>query len=106
MDTDDTLSRWLDEAAEENAHHHALHALLAETSRVLGADLDLPTLLVQLMALAEKMVGAETSSVMLLDEGRATRHWLVAEGDATAGAGGGGPAARSRGPEGGGGAWG
>src|SRR4029450_12337669 len=48
-------------------------------------DLDLPTLLVQLMALAEKMVGAETSSVMLLDEGRATLHWLVAEGDATAG---------------------
>ena len=86
MDTDDTLSRWLDDAAEENAHHHALLALLAETSRVLGADLDLPTLLVQLMALAEKMVGAETSSVMLLDEGRATLHWLVAEGDATAGA--------------------
>ena len=57
MDTDDTLSRWLDDAVEENAHHHALLALLAETSRVLGADLDLPTLLVKLMALAEKMVG-------------------------------------------------
>ena len=85
MDADDTLSGWLDDAAEEHAHHHALLALLAETSRVLGADLDLPTLLVQLMALAEKMVGAETSSVMLLDEGRATLHWVVAEGDATAG---------------------
>jgi signal transduction histidine kinase len=86
VDTDDTLSRWLDDAVEENAHHDALLALLAETSRVLGADLDLPALLVKLMALAEKMVGAETSSVMLLDEGRATLHWVVAEGDATAGA--------------------
>jgi signal transduction histidine kinase len=86
VDTDDTLSRRLDDAVEENAHHDALLALLAETSRVLGADLDLPTLLVKLMALAEKMVGAETSSVMLLDEGRATLHWVVAEGDATAGA--------------------
>jgi len=86
VDTDDTLSRWLDDAVEENAHHDALLALLAETSRVLGADLDLPALLVKLMALAEKMVGAETSSVMLLDEGGATLHWVVAEGDATAGA--------------------
>ena len=86
MDTDDTLSRWLDDAAEETANHHALLALLAETSRVLGADLDLPTLLVKLMALAEKMVGAEASSVMLLDERRATPHWEVAEGDVTAGA--------------------
>ena len=86
MDTDDTLSRWLDDAVDETAHHHALLALLAETSRVLGADLDLPTLLVKLMALAEKMVGAEASSVMLLDERRATLRWEVAEGDVTAGA--------------------
>jgi two-component system NtrC family sensor kinase len=86
VDTDDTLSRWLDDAADETASHHALLALLAETSRVLGADLDLPTLLVKLMALAEKMVGAEASSVMLLDEHRATLRWEVAEGDVTAGA--------------------
>ena len=86
MDADDTLSGWLDDAAEETASHHALLALLAETSRVLGADLDLPTLLVKLMGLAEKMVGAEASSVMLLDERRATLRWEVAEGDVTAGA--------------------
>jgi len=86
VDTDDTLSRWLDDAADESASHHALLALLAETSRVLGADLDLPTLLVKLMGLAEKMVGAEASSVMLLDDRRATLRWEVAEGDVTAGA--------------------
>ena len=85
MDTDDTLSRWLDDAADESAHHLALLALLAETSRVLGADLDLATLLVKLMGLAEKMLGAEASSVMLLDESRTTLHWEVAEGDVAAG---------------------
>ena len=85
MDTEDTLSGWLDDAVEETANHLALLGLLAETSRVLGADLELPNLLVKLMALAEKMLGAEASSVMLLDESRATLRWEVAEGDATAG---------------------
>ena len=73
-------------AVEETANHLALLGLLAETSRVLGADLDLSTLLVKLMALAEKMLGAEASSVMLLDESRTTLRWEVAEGDVTAGA--------------------
>ena len=86
MDADDTLSGWLDDAVEETANHLALLGLLAETSRVLGADLELPTLLVKLMALAEKMLGAEASSVMLLDESRTTLRWEVAEGDVTAGA--------------------
>jgi signal transduction histidine kinase len=85
VDTEDTLSGWLDDAVEETANHLALLGLLAETSRVLGADLELPTLLVKLMALAEKMLGAEASSVMLLDESRTTLRWEVAEGDATAG---------------------
>jgi signal transduction histidine kinase len=86
VDTDDTLSGWLDDAVEETANHLALLGLLAETSRVLGADLELATLLVKLMALAEKMLGAEASSVMLLDESRTTLRWEVAEGDVTAGA--------------------
>src|SRR5262245_62252942 len=85
VDTEDTLSGWLDDAVEETANHLALLGLLAETSRVLGADLDLPTLLVKLMGLAEKMLGAEASSVMLLDESRTALRWEVAEGDASAG---------------------
>ena len=32
------------------------------------------------MALAERMLGAEASSVILLGEGRATLHWAVAGG--------------------------
>ena len=86
MDADDTLSGWLDDAVEETANHLALLGLLAETSRVLGADLELSTLLVKLMALAEKMLGAEASSVMLLNESRTHLRWEVAEGDVTAGA--------------------
>jgi signal transduction histidine kinase len=86
VDADDTLSGWLDDAVEETANHLALLGLLAETSRVLGADLELSTLLVKLMALAEKMLGAEASSVMLLNESRTHLRWEVAEGDVTAGA--------------------
>ena len=85
MDPDETLSHRRDDAVTETAHHHALLDLLAETSLVLGADLELPALLVKLMALAEKMLGGEISSVMLLDESRTTLRWEVA-GDDTAGA--------------------
>jgi phosphoserine phosphatase RsbU/P len=70
----------LDEARDEAARQRALLALVVETSLVLGADLELSTLLAKLMALAERMLGAEASSVMLLGEGRATLHWAVAGG--------------------------
>ncbi len=70
----------LEEARDEAARQRALLALVVETSLVLGADLELSTLLAKLMALAERMLGGEASSVILLGEGRATLHWAVAGG--------------------------
>src|SRR5262249_41329710 len=59
--------------------------LVVETSLVLGADLELPTLLVKLVRLAERALGAELSSVMLLDTQRAMLHWEVADGGVASG---------------------
>jgi signal transduction histidine kinase len=86
MDTDDELIRRLQETLDEVARHRRLLDLAVETSLVVGADLELTTLLVKLMALAEKMLEAEISSVMLVDERRETLRWAVAEGRAPAGA--------------------
>ena len=52
---------------------------------MLGSDLELPTLLAKLVALAEQALGAELSSVMLLDERRAGLHWEVADGGVATG---------------------
>jgi hypothetical protein len=61
--------------ADAAARHRALLDLVVETSLVLGADLELPTLLAKLVRLAERALGAELSSVMLLDDQRALLHW-------------------------------
>ena len=58
---------------------------MVETSLVLGSDLELSTLLAKLVALAEKMLGAELSSVMLLDEHRQALHWEIADGRVSTG---------------------
>jgi signal transduction histidine kinase len=73
------------EGADGPARHRALLDLLVETSLVLGADLELPTLLAKLVRLAERMLGAELSSVMLLDERRALLRWEVADGGVASG---------------------
>jgi signal transduction histidine kinase len=67
------------------ARYRALLDLVVETSLVLGSDLELPTLLAKLVALAEQMLGAELSSVMLLDERRQALHWEIADGGAATG---------------------
>jgi signal transduction histidine kinase len=73
------------EGPEAGARHRALLDLLVETSLVLGADLELPTLLAKLVRVAEQALGAELSSVMLLDEGRAALHWEVVDGGVATG---------------------
>ena len=60
--------------------YRSLLDLVVETSLVLGSDLELPTLLAKLVALAERTLGAELSSVMLLDERRQELHWEIADG--------------------------
>ena len=67
------------------ARHRALLDLVVETSLVLGSDLELPTLLAKLVALAEQALDAELSSVMLLDERREALHWEVADGGVATG---------------------
>ncbi|MGH7342070.1 MAG: GAF domain-containing protein, partial [Candidatus Rokuibacteriota bacterium] len=67
------------------ARHRALLDLVVETSLVLGSDLELPTLLAKLVVLAERMLDAERSSVMLLDERRQALHWEIADGAVTTG---------------------
>ena len=62
------------------ARYRALLDLVVETSLVLGSDLELPTLLAKLVALAERTLDAELSSVMLLDERRQELHWEIADG--------------------------
>ena len=62
------------------ARYRALLDLVVETSLVLGSDLELPTLLAKLVALAERTLGAELSSVMLLDVRRQELHWEIADG--------------------------
>jgi signal transduction histidine kinase len=71
--------------ADAAARHRALLDLVVETSLVLGADLELPTLLAKLVRLAERALGAELSSVMLLDDQRALLHWEVADGGVASG---------------------
>jgi signal transduction histidine kinase len=71
--------------ADAAARHRALLDLVVETSLVLGADLELPTLLAKLVWLAERALGAELSSVMLLDDQRALLHWEVADGGVASG---------------------
>jgi two-component system, NtrC family, sensor kinase len=67
------------------ARYRALLDLVVETSLVLGSDLELPTLLAKLVALAETMLEAELSSVMLLDERRQVLHWEIADGGVATG---------------------
>ena len=71
--------------SEGAARHRALLDLVVETSLVLGSDLELPTLLAKLVVLAERMLDAELSSVMLLDERRQALHWEIADGGVTTG---------------------
>jgi signal transduction histidine kinase len=67
------------------ARYRALLDLVVETSLALGSDLELPTLLAKLVALAERTLGAELSSVMLLDERRQELHWEIADGGVATG---------------------
>jgi signal transduction histidine kinase len=73
------------EDADASARHRALLDLVVETSLVLGADLELSTLLAKLVRLAERALDAELSSVMLLDADRTALHWEVADGDVATG---------------------
>jgi signal transduction histidine kinase len=73
------------EAGDAAARHRSLLDLVVETSLVLGSDLELSTLLAKLVRLAERALGAELSSVMLLDERRALLRWEVADGGQAAG---------------------
>ncbi len=73
------------EGPDVAARHRALLDLVVETSLVLGADLELPTLLAKLVRLAEQSLGAELSAVMLLDAHRAALHWEVVDGDVATG---------------------
>jgi signal transduction histidine kinase len=74
-----------DSRAAAAARQRALLDLLVETSLVLGADLELPTLLAKLVRVAEQAAGAELSSVMLLDASRRTLHWEIVDGDVASG---------------------
>jgi len=68
------------EGVIESARSRDLLRTVFETSLLLCADLDLQTLLAKLLALTKEALGAEASSVMLVDKARSTLYWEVAEG--------------------------
>lgn len=72
------------ESVIESARSRDLLRTVFETSLLLCADLSLQTLLAKLLALTREVLGAEASSVMLLDQARSTLYWEVAEGGAAA----------------------
>jgi len=52
-----------------------------KTGLALSANLNLRTLLTDLMGLTKEALGAEASSVMLLDDSKSTLHWELSEQD-------------------------
>lgn len=67
----------------EAARNRELLDTVFETSLALCSNLSLQALLARLLALTKEVLGAEASSVMLLDETGSNLYWEVAEGGAS-----------------------
>jgi signal transduction histidine kinase len=69
------------ESVGEATRNRDLLDTLCKTSLALSANLNLRTLLTDLMGLTKEALGAEASSVMLLDGSKATLYWELSERD-------------------------
>lgn len=68
-------------AVEEAARNRALLEIVFQTELALSSNLNLKSLLVELMALTQQALQTEVGSVMLLDDTKTRLYWELAGGD-------------------------